>query len=245
MKITKFCAILVVIAFAFIMTGCHKNPVVTKNDTNPPKITAPSPSATLTVMPDTVDRGQAAELSWNTQNASTVTIEGIGNVSSSGSRKITPSTSTTYHLTATGEGGNTDASARITVNIPRDTTSKLTEEQLFQQNMKDIFFNYDNFDIRTNEASAASADAEFLKQHPNIKFVIEGHCDERGSEDYNMGLGENRASTVKQALVDHGISADRIRIISFGKEKPFCTSAEDESCWQQNRRAHFALAASN
>ena len=242
MKTTKFSAILVAVAFVFIMTGCHNRPVVAKKDTTPPTITQPSPSATLSVTPDTVDRGQTAELSWNTQNASTVTIEGIGTVSSSGSRKVTPASSTTYHLTASGAGGSTDASARITVNIPQDTISKLTEQQLFEQNMKDIFFNYDNFDIRTDEASAANADAEFLKQHPNMKFVIEGHCDERGSEDYNMGLGENRASTVRQALVDHGVSPDRIKVISYGKEKPFCTKEENESCWQQNRRAHFALS---
>ena len=191
--------------------------------------------------PDTVDKGQPAELSWNTQNASTVTIDGIGTVPATGSRKITPDSSTTYHLTAQGEGGSTDASARITVNIPTDTTSHLTTRQLFEQNVKDVFFNYDNYDIRDDELQIISADADFLAQHPEIKFVIEGHCDERGSEVYNMGLGENRASKVKDTLEQHGVSADRIKIISYGKERPFCTTGEDESCWQQNRRAHFSL----
>ncbi|HEY6251390.1 MAG TPA: peptidoglycan-associated lipoprotein Pal [Candidatus Angelobacter sp.] len=242
MKISRFSAISLALAFAIIMTGCHHNtPVAKTNTTQPPKITSPSPTATLKVTPDTVDKGQSAELSWSTQNAATVTIDGIGSVSASGSRRITPASSTTYHLSAQGDGGNSEASARITVNIP-DTTSKLTDEQLFEQNIKDIFFNYDNFDIRQDETQIASADADFLSKHPNIKLRIEGHCDERGSEDYNMGLGENRATAVKQLLEQHGVSPDRIKIISFGKEKPFCTAAENESCWQQNRRAHFVFS---
>ena len=242
MKIGKFSAILVALTFA-IMTGCHNTPKMTKSpQQTAPTITAPSPSATLTVTPDTVERGQSAQLTWTTQNAKTVTIDGIGTVSATGSQKITPPDSTTYRLTATGDGGNADASARITVNLPTDTTSSLTDEQLFAQNVKDVFFNYDNFDIRQDELQIINADAAFLVQHKNIKLVIEGHCDERGSEAYNLGLGENRASAVREVLAQHGVSADRVRIISYGKEKPFCTTAENESCWQQNRRAHFAFS---
>jgi len=242
MKINKFCAIAVAIAFAMILAGCHPTVITKKDDKQGPTITAASPSATLTVRPEIVERGQQAELCWSTQNASTITIDGIGTVAASGSQKIKPASSTTYHLTAKGDGGSTDASARVTVNIPTDTTSHLTDEQLFAQNIKDIFFSYDNFDIRPDEAQVASANAEFLARHPNMKLVIEGHCDERGSDVYNMGLGENRASTVKQLLIQHGVSPDRIKIISLGKEKPFCTTAEEESCWQQNRRAHFVFS---
>jgi peptidoglycan-associated lipoprotein len=240
MKITKFCAVLFAIVFFTMVTGCHRQAPIAKTDTQPPKIT--SPSATLAATPSTVDRGQPVELVWTTQNASTVSIEGIGTVATSGSRKVTPSNSTTYHLTATGDGGSTEASARVTVNIDENTTSRLTDQQLFEQNMKDIFFNYDNFDIRPDEKQTANADADFLAKHPNIKLLIEGHCDERGSDVYNMGLGENRASIVRQVLVDQGVSPDRIRIISYGKERPFCTTAENESCWQQNRRAHFVFS---
>ena len=243
MKIDRFCALLLAVAFAAIMTGCRPVKPVVKNETQPPKITLPSPSATLKVTPETIDKGQPAELSWTTSNATTVAIDGLGTVAASGSKKITPASSTTYHLTAQGDGGSTEANARVTVNIPTtDTTSHLTDQQLFEQNIKDIFFSYDNFDIRSDEAQIAKANADFLAQHPNIKFTIEGHCDERGSEVYNMGLGENRASTVRQALIDHGVSPDRIKVISFGKEKPFCTTAEEESCWQQNRRAHFVFS---
>lgn len=243
MRITKFSAIFIAFAFVAVVTGCHHNPTVTKKDTvTPPKITAPTPSASLTVKPDTINKGQPAELSWNTQNASTITIDGIGTVAASGSRKITPDSSTTYHLSAQGEGGSTDASARITVNIPDDHTSSLTKKEMFEKNVKDVFFSYDNFDIREDELQIISADADFLAKNPDMKFVIEGHCDERGSDEYNMGLGENRANKVLETLKQHGVSADRIKIISFGKERPFCKTGEDESCWQQNRRAHFSFA---
>lgn len=86
-----------------------------------------------------------------------------------------------------------------------------------------------------------NADAQFLAAHPNMRLLIEGHCDERGSEDYNLALGDSRAKRVRDALVQQGISADRVKLISYGKEKPFCTAAENESCWSQNRRAHFVL----
>ena len=75
-------------------------------------------------------------------------------------------------------------------------------------------------------------------QHPNIKFTIEGHCDERGSIEYNLALGDNRANSAKQALVAAGVGADRIQTVSYGKERSFCTE-HNEECWQQNRRARF------
>ena len=247
MKIRRHYAILTIFAFTLALTiGCQHTPKKPAQETTAPAITPktapPSPSATLKVTPDTVDKGQTAELSWSTSNAATISIDGIGAVSATGSKTITPSSSTTYHLTATGEGGSTDASARITVNIPTAVVTNPTDEELFAQYVKDIFFSYDNFDIRQEEMQTVTRDAEFLAQHPNIKLVIEGHCDERGSEAYNLGLGENRAATIKNTLVQHGVGADRIKVISYGKEKPFCSSAENESCWQQNRRAHFALA---
>src|SRR5215470_7780736 len=125
MKIERFCALLLAFAFAFAMTGCHPVKPVVKTDTQPPKITPPSPSATLKVTPETIDKGQPAELSWTTSNATTITIDGMGTVAASGSKKITPASSTTYHLTAQGDGGNTEANARVTVNIPpTDTTTR-------------------------------------------------------------------------------------------------------------------------
>jgi len=78
----------------------------------------------------------------------------------------------------------------------------------------------------------------FLNQHPNINFTIEGHCDERGSVEYNLALGDKRATAVKNALTIAAINPSRITVISMRKEKPFC-SESNEACWQQNRRGHF------
>ena len=155
---------------------------------------------------------------------------------------MTPVDSTTYHLVAKGAGGTQDATARVTVNPapapPPPTTYNATEEELFAQNVKDIFFDYDKYDIRASDQGSIQADAQFLQQHPNIRFTIEGHCDERGSTEYNLALGTNRADSVKNALVQAGVSGDRIKTITMGKEKPFCTES-NEACWQQNRRGHF------
>ena len=232
---------LLAVTFALLATGCHHNPQITKANPPTPTKQPVAPSATLTVSPKTVQRGQTAELTWNTQGASDVTLEGIGTVVASGHRQVTAAESTTYHLIAKGDGGSAEANARLTVTIPEQKAAGLTDEQLFAQNVKDIFFNYDNADIRADEQSVVSADAQFMSSHPDWRLIIEGHCDERGSEEYNLALGQNRAKQVMDALAKQGIGADRIKLISLGKERPFCTSAENESCWSQNRRAHFLL----
>jgi len=241
MKLQKVFVFVFTLVVALVMAGCHhQQQPVAKVNTPPPTPTAPSPAASLTVTPATVDHGQSAKLSWQTQNATTINIDGVGPVTASGSMNVMPSDSTTYHLTAKGDGGNTEASARITVNAKKIATG-ITDEQLFAQNVKDIFFAYDNYQISAEQEAALNADAEFLAQHPSMKLVIEGHCDERGSEDYNMGLGDNRANIVRDILAKHGVTGDRVHTISFGKERPFCTKSEDESCWKENRRAHFVL----
>jgi len=153
---------------------------------------------------------------------------------------VTPADSTTYHLIAKGPGGTQEATARVTVNAPAPPApaASATEEELFSQSVKDIYFEYDKFDISPDQQAALRGDIDFLKQHANVRFTIEGHCDERGSTEYNLALGDNRANSVKNALVQGGVSADRIKTISYGKEKPFCTQS-NEQCWQQNRRGHF------
>ncbi|MGZ4838288.1 MAG: peptidoglycan-associated lipoprotein Pal, partial [Terriglobales bacterium] len=120
--------------------------------------------------------------------------------------------------------------------VPQPTAP---EEEMFNQNVRDIFFDYDKYDIRPDQQTTLQGDAQWLSQHSNVRFTVVGHCDERGSTEYNLALGDNRATAVKNALVQAGVSADRIRTISYGKEKPFCTES-NEQCWQQNRRGHFA-----
>jgi peptidoglycan-associated lipoprotein len=92
--------------------------------------------------------------------------------------------------------------------------------------------------LRADAKDALSQTAVYLRQHPEVKVIIEGHCDERGTTEYNLGLGQNRADETKKFLTSLGVTADRVSTTSFGKEKPFCT-AHDEECWQENRRAHF------
>ena len=121
---------------------------------------------------------------------------------------------------------------------PPPPTPTVTDEDLFSQNIKDVYFDYDKSDIRGDQHSSIQADVAFLIQHANVNFTIEGHCDERGSTDYNLALGDKRASAVKDALTAAGINASRIKTISYGKEKPFCTES-NEACWQQNRRGHL------
>jgi peptidoglycan-associated lipoprotein len=208
----------------------------------PPPPPAPAaPTASLSANPNTIDKGQSTTLTWQTTNATDVSIDGIGPVEASGSKSVTPADSTTYRLSAKGTGGTQDATARVTVNAPPPPpppAPSLTEQQLFAQSVKDIYFEYDKADIRADQQAAIQADAQFLQQHPNIHITIEGHCDERGSTEYNLALGTNRADAVKNALVQGGVGGDRIKTISYGKEKPFCTES-NESCWQQNRRGHF------
>lgn len=114
-------------------------------------------------------------------------------------------------------------------------------EQLFQQDVRDAFFDYDKSDIRTNDQAALVGDADFMRSHPEVRFTIEGHCDERGSEEYNLALGDRRATAAKRYLVNMGIAENRIQTTSYGKERPFCTQ-QNESCWRENRRAHFTMA---
>jgi peptidoglycan-associated lipoprotein len=208
----------------------------------PPPPPPAAPTASISVDPNTIQAGGSASLTWQTSNATDVSIDGIGAVQPNGSQSVSPSDSTTYHLVAKGSGGTQEATARLTVNPapapPPPPTPSVTDEDLFGQNIKDIYFEYDKSDIRGDQQSSIQADVQFLSQHANINFTIEGHCDERGSTDYNLALGDQRANAVKNALTSVGIAASRIKTISYGKEKPFCTES-NEACWQQNRRGHF------
>ena len=126
--------------------------------------------------------------------------------------------------------------------VHRTTEVARPNDDLFNKGMKDVYFDYDKFAIRADQAPISQQDADYLRAHPEIKVIIEGHCDDRGSEEYNLGLGDNRASTLKAELVKMGISADRIKTLSYGKEQPFC-SEDNEQCWQSNRRDHVVLQA--
>jgi peptidoglycan-associated lipoprotein len=236
---TKWITLIFALGAIMFLSACHKK---TPPPPPPPPPPPAAPTASLTANPNTIEKGQSTTLTWQTSNATDVSIDGIGAVQASGSQEATPTDSTTYTLTAKGAGGSQQATARVTVTMPPPPppppAAGPTEEELFSQNVKDIYFDYDKSDVRADQQSSLQADIDFLKQHPNVHFTVEGHCDERGSTEYNLALGDSRAGSVQSALTQGGVSGSNIKTISYGKEKPFCTES-NESCWQQNRRGHF------
>jgi peptidoglycan-associated lipoprotein len=235
----KAFATIISLAAVMMLGACHKKAAPAPPPPPPP---TPSPTASISVSPDTIQQGQSSTLSWQTSNATDVSIDGIGAVQPSGSQSVSPSSSTTYHLVAKGAGGTQDATTRLTVTQPPPPppppSAGPSEEDLFGRTIRDIYFDYDKSNIRADQQASIQTDAQFLNQHPNINFTVEGHCDERGSTEYNLALGDQRAASVKSALISAGVAANRIKTISYGKEKPFCME-HTEQCWQENRRGHF------
>jgi peptidoglycan-associated lipoprotein len=229
-----------VLAATVFTFGCAKKPVAS---TPPPTQAAPPPTPSPTVKlqadPGTVEKGDPSTLSWTSTDATQLSISpDIGTVTAQGSTKVTPSASTTYTITATGPGGSTTDRATVNVATAAPSTAEPTMDELIARNVKDAFFDFNKADIRSDARDALAKTAEFLRSYPQLRFTIEGHCDERGSTEYNLALGDRRASATKNYLISLGISADRINTVSFGKEKPFCMQTT-EDCYQQNRRGHF------
>lgn len=231
--------VLGVLVFLMVASGCKK-----KETAPPPPPPPKAVSATLSANPTSIEAGQSATLTWSTENATDVALDG-NKVDPSGSQTVSPTQTTTYHLTAKGAAGTQEATAQIAV-IPKATptptpvpTPTVTDDELFAQMVKDIYFDYDKADLRPDAQQALAQAAQVIKQK-GWKVQIEGNCDDRGSTEYNLSLGEHRADSAKQALQQAGVGADAIKTISYGKEKPQCTD-QNEDCWQKNRRDHFTL----
>jgi peptidoglycan-associated lipoprotein len=237
--------VLAVLAAAVFTVGCGKKKVpVTPPTTTAPPPAAATPTATISADPTSIHKGDSSTLTWSSTDATQLTIApDVGTVTAQGSTKVTPSDSTTYTITASGPGGSANASVRITVAAPAPPPEEAgpSMDELFTREVHDAFFDFNKADIRPDARDALSKSADFLRRYPQIRVTIEGHCDERGSTEYNLALGDRRAASVKQYLVSLGISADRLSTVSFGKEKPFCAGS-NETCWQQNRRGHFVKA---
>ena len=238
-------ALLTTLVAAALIAGCAKKPVATPPPPAPPPPPAAAPTVTLSANPSSINAGDSSTLSWTSTNATSVAIAPeVGTVTAEGSTKVSPADSATYTITASGPGGTANATARVTVAAPPpppppDKGPSLDE--LFRNEVRDAYFDFNKADIRADAREALGRTANFLRSYPQIKVTIEGHCDERGSTEYNIVLGDRRASASKQYLVSLGIAADRISTVSFGKEKPACMES-NEDCWQKNRRGHFVKA---
>jgi peptidoglycan-associated lipoprotein len=135
---------------------------------------------------------------------------------------------------------------------PAPPPAPLSEEEIFRNKtlaqlnaekpLDDVFFDLDKSDIKDEGRTALQKDADWMKKWTTTSVTVEGHCDSRGSSEYNLALGSRRAEAVKTYLVSLGVADSRITIVSKGKEQPFCTE-ENESCWSQNRRGHFIITA--
>jgi len=231
------------VAILALSAACKKPAPQAPPPPPPPPAAPPAkPTVNLQASPNSIQRGESVTLTWSSTNATTLSLSpGIGNVSAEGTQRVTPTESTTYNLTATGPGGSADANVRITVSVPPPPkAAEPTLQQLFDREVKDAYFDYDKAEVRTDAREALSQTAQFMRSYPQLKVVIEGHCDERGSTEYNLALGDRRAAAAKQYMTSLGISADRLETVSYGKERPFCTASTEE-CYQQNRRAHIIM----
>jgi len=241
-------------ALVLFAVGCKKKVPPPPPPPPPPTTTTAPPTAapvinSFTAEPSTIEAGQSSTLRWSITGATDMNIDnGVGAVQSSGQRQVFPRASTSYTLSVRGPGGMDSRSVTVEVSSappppPTASTPRLSSADLLQQQAQDAYFDYDKSDIRGDARDALTHDAALLKQifqqDPNFSVVVEGHCDERGSAEYNLALGDKRATAAKDFLVQLGVPADHLKTISYGKERPQCTEATEE-CWQKNRRAHLA-----
>ena len=231
-------------ALTLVVAGCNKKPQKAAPSTYTPPPAAVKPTVSLSADKTTINPGESAKLTWTSTDANNVSIAPeVGAVTAQGTTTVTPATSTTYTITASGPGGNADATVSIAVNTPAPVTEAKTSsiDELFLQEVADAYFDYDSAELRPDARQAIQKDAAFFKQYPTMRVTIEGHCDERGSTEYNLALGQRRANAVMQYLVSLGIPESRLNATSWGKEKPFCMEAT-EACYAKNRRGHFVQA---
>ncbi|MGD0199120.1 MAG: peptidoglycan-associated lipoprotein Pal [Bryobacteraceae bacterium] len=255
MNTGKVSAVLLSVSLMLFAAGCKKKVLPPPPPPPPPPKEAPAPpppkpAIQFTAEPGTIERGQSATLRWSVSDATDISImPGVGTVSARGNREVSPSDTTTYTLSAKGPGGTEGASATVNVTIPSPPPPppppppKRTLTQMLEGEVQDAYFDYDKSDIREDARAVLTQDADALRrvfaEIPGATVVIEGHCDERGSAEYNLGLGDRRATAVRDFLVQLGVPVEQLRTISYGKERPVCTE-HNEDCWQKNRRAHFS-----
>jgi peptidoglycan-associated lipoprotein len=256
----KRIAMVLSLSLLVFAAGCKKKvpppPNLPPGSNNPPiggpNDTGRSLISSFTAEPRTIAKGQSSTLRWSITGATDMSIDqGIGAIQSNGSRQVFPSVTTTYTLIANGPAGSDTKSVTVEVSTPPPPPGPggpggptLTSSEMWSQQSQDAYFDYDKSDIRPDAAEALRHDADLMKQilqrDPNFSVLIEGHCDERGSAEYNLALGDKRAASAVDFLVQLGVPAGKLGRVSYGKDKPQCTEAS-EDCYQKNRRAHLAV----
>jgi len=252
----KVSAIVLALSLSLFAAGCKKKAPAPPPPPPPPAKEKPAPVVErpnitqFEAEPGTIEKGQASTLRWAVSGqANNISIApGIGSVDASGNRQVYPAATTTYTLTATGPGGTSTSTATVRVTnppvppAPTPAVAARTLADILKSDVQDAFFDYDKSDIREDARAVLTRNADVLKsvlsQFPNAVVIVEGHADERGSAEYNLGLSDRRATAAKEFLVQLGVPADRLKPVSYGKERPQCTES-NEGCWQKNRRAHF------
>jgi len=250
--------LVVALSLAAFGTGCKKKTPIAAAPPAPAPTTAPVPvpapaRPTITrfeAEPTTIERGQASTLRWAVSGqATSVNLSpGIGLVAESGTRQVYPSNTTTYLLKVEGTGG-APVERTVTVNVSTPAAAPTQPalpprsiSEILADDVKDAYFDYDRSDIREDARAILTRNADILKQlftqYPGTRIIVEGHADERGSAEYNLGLSDRRSKASIDFLVQLGVPGDRLNGVSFGRERPQCTDAT-ESCYQSNRRAHF------
>ena len=239
--------------------GCSK-PVSIRSSAPPPSAPepsrAPAPVASrptilgFNVEPSSIEPGQCASIRWNVKDATEVTITPeVGRVGEAGNRCVYPIRETRYKLEAKNETAN--AAAVVSVSMihfppaPEPSSAENAPARRLATDAPDVYFDYNSVLIRPEARESLSHTyyvvQAILKEYPKGHLVIEGNCDERGSAEYNLALGDQRAATVRDFLVGLGAPGERLETISWGKERPACAE-HSEACWQQNRRVHFSPA---
>ncbi|MGH9339289.1 MAG: peptidoglycan-associated lipoprotein Pal [Acidobacteriota bacterium] len=213
----------------------------------PADVVTPAPTVELNASETSIERGQQTTLNWTSSNASSLVIDnGIGNVAEIGSLVVSPRESVTYTATATGPGGENRASTRVTV-LDAPTDMGIDQSDIYNLKqaverglVQPVFFAYDKAELTAEARRTLEQNAQTFRRFPGARIIVEGHCDERGTEEYNLALGDRRAQATRNYLVQLGVDGAQLETISFGEERPFALG-QDEAAYAQNRRAHFSV----
>ena len=204
---------------AVVLTGCAKRPATTA-------AAAPAPTGSAGT--------GASGTGTGTSGGGSQLQPGTGGSGGGAGAGMQPGSGGGAGGGTAGTGGGTGTQS------PTSTARPAIRDFAADSNLGDIFFDFDKYDIRQMDARTLDGNAQWLKSNPNHLVLIEGHCDERGTNEYNLALGERRAKSTMNYLVSQGVQANRITIISYGEERPSCTE-KTEQCWAKNRRAHFLV----